>query len=64
MARMDRIKFEESKFNDLIDGFIDKNTNLWNQFVDDKYQEYLEQSINYFGDTEDDLYDREKDKWG
>ena len=57
MSRLDREQFEEKKFDDLIDGFIDKNTNLFNSYIDEKYQDYLENSIDDYGRTEDDLYE-------
>lgn len=38
----DRIRYEETHFTDLVDGFIDKFENEFNDFVDDKYQNYLE----------------------
>lgn len=61
MVRLDREQFEEKKFDDLIDGFIDKNTNLFNAYVDEMYENYLENSIDRFGTTEDDLYDQARD---
>ena len=55
--KLDRVQFEENKYSDLVDGFIDKNTNLFNSYVDDMYQDYLENSIDDYGRTEDDLYE-------
>lgn len=57
----DRVKFEERKFYDLIDKFIDKNMDLWNKFVD---QEYDEQAENEAIIDEDKLYEEERDLKG
>jgi len=42
MSRLDRTQFEENKWADLIDKFIDKNPQVWIDFVDNEYQSYLE----------------------
>lgn len=44
--KYDRVKFEEMKWPDLIDKFIDRNPNVWAKFVDDEYQLYEEQYEN------------------
>ena len=61
--RLDRTQFEENTFWNLQDKFIDKNTNLWNSFVDEEYQSYLE-DFEYIQEleVEDYLLEQSRDK--
>jgi hypothetical protein len=58
MVIEDRVRFEEKNFYDLMDKFIDKNTNLWNDFVD---KEYDEQEENEAVVDSDKLYEEQRD---
>jgi hypothetical protein len=42
MIRYDAVQFQERNYNDLVNEFIEKNENLFNKFVEDRYQSYLE----------------------
>lgn len=37
------IEFEETRFDDLIDGFIKKHREEWEAFVYQEYQDYIEE---------------------
>ena len=59
--KLDRVQFEENKYWDLVDSFIDSHPNEWNAHVEKKYEQYEQTAIDRSGMTEDDLYDQAKD---
>lgn len=56
MKYKDSIEFEEKEFGRIIDKFIDKYKTEWEEFIENEFQEYLQQDIDW--DLE---YERQRD---
>ena len=59
MVKYDLTQFEEKRFADLLDKFVDKNQNQWNTFVEEEYQLYLE-GFNSIDDCFDEVINDER----
>ena len=56
MKYEDSIRFMECNYDNLVEKFTEKNKELWEEFVENEFQEYLQQDIDW--DLE---YERQRD---
>jgi len=56
MKYEDSIRFMECNYDNLVEKFTENNKELWEEFVENEFQEYLQQDIDW--DLE---YERQRD---